>query len=388
MKKETAAIRIQSERTQFNEHSTPLYLTSSFVFDDTAQMEAAFTGQIDRNVYSRYGNPNVQELIDKVCNMEGAETGLATASGMAAIFGTLAALLKSGDHVLASSALFGSTYKLLENIFSKWGITHSYAPPDDVESWAQHITPKTKLIYLETPSNPMLQIVDLEAVNRLAKAHNCLLIVDNCFATPYLQQPIKFGADLVIHSSTKFMDGQGRVLGGMIVGREDLMEDIQFFLRHTGPSLSPFNAWILSKSLETLALRMDKHCANAMAIAEYLAQHDKIECVIYPFLPNHPQNELAKKQMSHGGGVVSFEVKGDTQTARDFIDRTTLFSITSNLGDSRSILTHPVASFLAKTPPEVRLSYGVKDNLVRLAAGLENVEDLIGDLEKSLKKEI
>lgn len=384
MKKETAAIRLQSERTQFNEHSTPLYLTSSFVFDDTAQMEAAFTGQIERQVYSRYGNPNVQELIDKVCQMEGAEDGLATASGMAAIFSTLAALLKSGDHVLASSALFGSTYKLLENIFSKWGINHTYVPPDRVEVWEQYITPKTKIIYLETPSNPMLQIVDLNAVHRLAKAHNCILIVDNCFATPYLQQPIEFGADLVIHSSTKFMDGQGRVLGGIVVGKADLMADIQFFLRHTGPSLSPFNAWILSKSLETLALRMDKHCANALEIAEFLMQHDKVERVIYPFLSNHPQCKLAKQQMRYGGGVVSFEVKGDAQTARDFIDRTTLFSITSNLGDSRSILTHPVASFLAKTPPEVRLSYGVKDNLVRLAVGLEDAEDLITDLDKSL----
>jgi O-succinylhomoserine sulfhydrylase len=383
MQKETSAIRTQTPRSQFQEHSTPLYLTSSFVFDDTEQMEAAFTGQIERNVYSRYGNPNVQELIDKVCNMEGAEDGLAAASGMAAIFATMAGLLKSGDHVLASSALFGSTYKLLENVLSKWGITHSYASPTDVESWEQLITPQTRLIYLETPSNPMLQIVDLKAVKAIAEANNCLLIVDNCFATPYLQQPIHFGADLVIHSSTKFMDGQGRVLGGLIVGRQDLIDEIQFFIRHTGPSLSPFNAWVISKSLETLALRMEKHCSNALAIAQFLEQHPKVEKVIYPFLDSHPQCDLAKQQMKHGGGVVSFEVKGDVQTARDFIDRTTLFSITSNLGDSRSILTHPVASFLAKTPPERRLAYGVKDNLVRLAVGLEDANDLIRDLGES-----
>ncbi|MEM1325180.1 MAG: aminotransferase class I/II-fold pyridoxal phosphate-dependent enzyme [Bacteroidota bacterium] len=384
MKKETSAIRTQTPRSQFQEHSTPLYLTSSFVFEDTAQMHATFTGELERNAYSRYSNPNVQELIDKVCAMEGADSGLAAASGMAAIFATLAGLLQSGDHVLASSALFGSTYKLLENVLSKWGITHDYVPPTDVASWAQFIRPETKLIYLETPSNPMLEIVDLAAAKALAAANDCLLIVDNCFATPYLQQPIQFGADLVIHSSTKFMDGQGRVLGGLTAGRQDLIDKIQFFMRHTGPSLSPFNAWVISKSLETLALRMDRHCTSALTIAQFLEQHPKVDKVIYPFLDSHLQCELAKQQMLHGEGVVSFEVKGDGQTAQDFIDCTSLFSITSNLGDSRSILTHPIASIFAKTSPEKRLEYGVKDNLVRLSVGLENVEDLMADLDRSL----
>jgi len=381
MQQETKAIRHQSERTQFGEHSTPLYLTSSFVFDDVQQMEDAFHGKVQREVYSRYGNPNVQELIDKVCQMEGAETGLATASGMAGIFATFGALLQTGDHVLASSALFGSAYKILEQILSKWGITHDYVEPEDLETWKTKIRPNTKLIFLETPSNPMLRLVDIEAVSQLAKANGSILVVDNCFASPYLQNPIHFGADLVLHSSTKYMDGQGRVLGGMIVGRADLIEEIQFFIRHTGPSLSPFNAWVISKSLETLALRMEKHCANAFAIAKFLEQHPKVDRVLYPFLDSHPQKALAQKQMKLGGGMISFEINGNGQTAKDFIDRTSLFSITSNLGDSRSILTHPVSSFLAKTPLEKRLQFGVKDNLIRLSVGLESVEDLVNDLE-------
>ncbi|MEL6718500.1 MAG: O-succinylhomoserine sulfhydrylase [Bacteroidota bacterium] len=383
MQQETKAIRYQSKRTQYGEHSTPLYLTSSFVFDDVQQMEDAFHGKVQREVYSRYGNPNVQELIDKVCQMEGAETGLATASGMASVFATFGALLQAGDHVLASSALFGSAYKILEQILSKWGITHDYVEPEDLEAWKNKIRPNTKLIFLETPSNPMLRLVDIEAVSQLAKANNSILVVDNCFASPYLQNPILFGADLVLHSSTKYMDGQGRVLGGMIVGRTDLIEEIQFFIRHTGPSLSPFNAWVISKSLETLALRMEKHCANALAIAQWLEQHPKVDRVLYPFLDSHPQQKLAQKQMKLGGGIVSFELKGDGNTVKAFIDRTNLFSITSNLGDSRSILTHPVSSSLAKTPVEKRLQFGVKDNLIRISVGLENEEDLIKDLENA-----
>lgn len=384
MNKDTKNIKIQIPRSSFSEHSAPLYLTSSFVFDDVQQMEDAFLNRIDRNVYSRYGNPNVQELIDKVCAMENAETGLATASGMAAVFACLAGLLKAGDHVLASNALFGSAYKILEHFLSNWGITHTYVEPENLETWEAALQPNTKLIFLETPSNPMLKLIDIEQVASIAKRNNCILVVDNCFATPYLQQPISLGADLVLHSSTKYMDGQGRVLGGLILGKSEYIEPIQFFARHTGPSLSPFNAWVISKSLETFHLRMERHCSNALAIAKYLEAHDKVEKVIYPFLPSHPQHGLAQRQMSGGGGVVSFEYKGDLEAVKSFIDRTTLFSITSNLGDTRSIITHPVSSFLAKTPPERRATFGVKDNLIRIAVGLEEVNDLIQDLDAAL----
>lgn len=381
MQQETKSIRIQTPRSQFKEHSTPLYLTSSFVFDDLEEMQAAFTGQVERNVYSRYSNPNTDELIQKVCAMEGADAGFALSSGMATVFTCFAALLKNGDHVVASSALFGSAYKILEHILSKWGITYTYVEPEDMAAWEAAIQPNTKLLFLETPSNPMLRLVDIEAVNAIAKANDCILVVDNCFATPYLQQPMKWGADIVLHSSTKYMDGQGRVLGGMLLTKAEYYDPIQFFVRHTGPSMSPFNAWVISKSLETLSLRMDRHCANALAIAQFLAKQEKVERVIYPSLPSHPQYELAQKQMSQGGGVLSFELNTNVE---QFINATQLFSITSNLGDSRSIITHPSSSFLAKTPPEKRAAFGVKDNLIRIAVGLENVEDLIQDLKLAL----
>lgn len=385
MKEQTKAIRTQSDRTPYGEHSTPLFLTSSFVFQDMAEMEDAFHDRIDRNVYSRYSNPNTEELVQKVCQMEGAEAGLATASGMSAVFATLASLLKSGDHILASSALFGSTYKIFENIFEKWGITHTYAEPENVQDWKEKIQPNTRLMYLETPSNPLLRIVDLEAIGQLAKQHDLIYVVDNCFATPYLQKPLEFGADLSIHSSTKYMDGQGRVLGGLVVGKEEWISQIRFFARHTGPSLSPFNAWVLSKSLETLGLRMDRHCQNALALASFLENHPKVKRVIYPFLDSHPQNELAKKQMKLGGGMLSFELDGSREDVHRMIDKTNLFSISSNLGDSRSIITHPASSFLAKVAPEKRQALGVSDQLIRISVGLEEVEDLMGDLRQAME---
>ncbi len=384
MNTETQNIKIQTPRSQYGEHSVPLYLTSSFVFEDMEQMEDAFLNRIDRHVYSRYDNPNVDELINKVCQMEFAETGIATASGMAAVFACLAGLLKSGDHILASNALFGSAYQIIELFLAKWGITHTYVEPEAVATWEHHLQPNTKLIFLETPSNPMLKLIDIAQVAVLAKANGCILVVDNCFATPYLQQPMHLGADVVIHSSTKYMDGQGRVLGGLVLGKSEYIDPIRFFARHTGPSLSPFNAWVISKSLETFHLRMERHCHNALMISEFLSNHPKVDCVLYPYLSSHPQYSLAKAQMSGGGGVVSFEYKGDIANVKAFIDRTKLFSITSNLGDARSIITHPVSSFLAKTAPARRASFGVKDNLVRIAVGLENVNDLIKDLEQAL----
>lgn len=381
---ETTAIKNQMPKTAYSEHSSPLFLTSSFVFEDLAEMEAAFTDQVDRNVYSRYSNPNVDELLHKVCTLEGTTSGIATASGMGAIFTAMAAHLKAGDHILASNALFGSTYKIFENIFSKWNITHTYAQPDDLADWEAKMQPNTKLIYIETPSNPLLTVIDMQTLSELAKANNCLFMVDNCFATPYLQNPVQFGADLVIHSATKYMDGQGRVLGGLVLGNAQVIEPIQFFARHTGPSLSPFHAWILSKSLETLALRMERHCGNALAIAAFLEQHPKIKKVFYPFLPSHPQYELAKKQMKLGGGIVSFEIHGDEMDISKFHDRVHLFSITSNLGDTRSILTHPASSALAKTAPELRAKLGVSSQLFRISAGLEHEQDLIADLDQAL----
>ncbi len=384
MQEQTRAVRTQTERTSYGEHSTPLFLTSSFVFEDMAQMEDAFHDRIDRNVYSRYSNPNTEELVQKVCQMEGAEDGLAMASGMAAVFATMAGLLKAGDHVLASRALFGSTYRILEDIFSKWGITYSYARPDDLQDWEQKIQSNTRLIYLETPSNPLLQIVDLEAIGKLAQRQGAIYIVDNCFATPYLQKPLRFGADLSIHSSTKYMDGQGRVLGGLVVGKEELISPIRSFVRHTGPSLSPFNAWVLSKSLETLSLRMDRHCKNALELARFLNTQPRVKRVIYPFLDSHPQKDLAQKQMKLGGGMLSFELDGDKEAIYRFIDQTQLFSMSSNLGDSRSIITHPASSFLAKIGPDKRRELGVSEQLIRISVGLEEVEDLKGDLSRAL----
>ncbi len=384
MKEQTRTVRTQIDRTQYGEHSTPLFLTSSFVFEDMEQMEDAFLNRIDRNVYSRYSNPNMEELIQKVCAMEKAEAGVATASGMAAVFASMASLLKAGDHVLASRALFGSTYRVLEDILSRWGITHSYAEPESLKDWADKMRPNTKFLYTETPSNPLLKIVDLQALSALAKQNDAIFCVDNCFATPLLQKPLTFGADLSVHSGTKYLDGQGRVLGGLVVGKHDLIQQIQFFNRHTGPSLSPFNAWVLSKSLETLSLRMDRHSRNGLALARFLEQHPQVERVYYPFLESHPQFHLAKKQMEQGGGVLSFELKGCAKTARQMIDRTELFSITSNLGDSRSIITHPASSFLAKMGPDKRKELGVSEQLIRISAGLEAVDDLIQDLEQAI----
>ncbi|MFT2011358.1 trans-sulfuration enzyme family protein [Pontibacter sp. 13R65] len=385
-KKETKAIRLQAKRSHNREHSVPLYLTSSFMFEDAEQARAIFADEEQGNIYSRYSNPNVDELLEKVCYLEKAEDGFAFSSGMAAIFSSLAALLKAGDHILAARAVFGSTHQLLTKVFSKWGITFSYADVSKPEEWETLITPATKIILIETPSNPGLEIIDLEWLGKLAKKHNLILAVDNCFATPILQTPADYGTDLIIHSATKYMDGQGRVLGGLVVGRADLIAEIRFFSRHTGPAMSPFNAWIISRSLETLSLRMDKHCSNALQLAQTLEKHEAVETVRYPFLPSFPQYELAKKQMKQGGGIVTLTIKGGFDAAKRFIDNLDMISLSSNLGDTRTIVTHPASTTHSKLTEEERQATGITPGLVRVSVGLEHVEDIVADITQALDK--
>lgn len=381
---ETDAIRAQADRTDFREHSVPLYLTSSFVFDDAEQARALFADEMPGNIYTRFSNPNNTEFIHKLCLLEGAEDGIATASGMAAMYCSMAALLKAGDHVLASRSVFGSTHQILNVLFPRFNITHTYVDISDVDSWESKIQPNTKMIFVETPSNPALDIIDLEGLGKLANKHNLILNVDNCFATPYLQNPAQWGAHIVTHSATKFIDGQGRVIGGAIVGKKELIKEIRFFARHTGPSMSPFNAWVLSKSLETLAVRMEKHCENALKIAEYLEQHPKVEYVKYPFLASHPQQGIAKKQMRLGGGIVSFEVKGGIEAGRKFLNSLKMISHSANLGDTRTIATHPASTTHSKLTDAERLAVGITPGLIRISAGLEAVEDIVKDIGQAL----
>lgn len=381
---ETRAIRTQMERSGYLEHSAPLYLTSSFVFEDAEDMRASFAEEKERNIYSRYSNPNTSEFIDKVCDMEGAESGFAFASGMAAVYSTLMALLEAGDHVLSCKSVFGATNTLFNNYFPKWNIGNTYFDVGELDSVEGLILPNTKIIYVESPTNPGVEVLDLEALGRIAKKHGLIFIVDNCFATPYLQQPIKFGADLVIHSGTKLMDGQGRVLAGITVGRADLVDRVYRFSRITGPSLSPFNAWILSKSLETLAIRVDRHCANALELATQLEAHPKVSWVKYPFLKSHPQYEVARKQMSAGGSIVAFEIKGGLEAGKKFFDSIGLLTLSSNLGDSRSIVTHPASTTHSKLSVEDRKSVGITDGMVRVSVGLEHIDDILADIRQAL----
>jgi O-succinylhomoserine sulfhydrylase len=385
---ETDAIRAQSERTANREHSVPLYLTSSFVFEDAEQARALFADEVPGNIYTRFSNPNNTELIQKLCLLEGTEDGIATASGMAAMYISMASLLKSGDHVLASRSVFGSTHQILNVIFPKVNISYTYADIDDPASWESKIQPNTKMIFVETPSNPALDIIDLEWLGKLANKHKLILNVDNCFATPYLQNPAKWGAHLVTHSATKFIDGQGRVIGGAVLGNKELIKEIRFFARHTGPSMSPFNAWILSKSLETLAVRMDRHCQNALELASYLQTHADVLKVKYPFLPSHPQHALAKKQMKLGGGVVTFEIKGGIDRGRKFLNSLKMLSHSANLGDTRSIATHPASTTHSKLSEEERLAVGITPGLVRVSIGLENMQDIIADIEQAIKASV
>ncbi|MDA8947969.1 aminotransferase class I/II-fold pyridoxal phosphate-dependent enzyme [Flavobacteriaceae bacterium] len=382
---ETKAIRTQMDRSSFSEHSTPLHLTSSFVFEDAEEMRASFTEEKERNIYSRFSNPNTSEFIQKVTQMEGAEDGVAFASGMGAVFATFATFLNAGDHILSARAVFGSTHALFTKYFPKWEISTTYFAVDDtVHQLEALIQPNTRCIYVESPTNPGVDILDLEALGNLAKKHRILFIVDNCFATPYLQQPIQFGADLVIHSATKLMDGQGRVLGGITVGKKELIRELFLFARNTGASLSPFNAWVLSKSLETLAVRVDRHCESALKIAEKLEAHPNVNWVKYPFLASHPQHQLALKQMKKGGNIISFEVQGGLEAGRAFIDAIALCSLSANLGDSRSIITHPSSTTHSKLSEAEQQEVGITLGMIRLSVGLEHEEDIWNDLKQAL----
>lgn len=383
---ETTAIRHQLERSSQKEHSVPIYATSSFKFDDAEDARALFADEKVGNIYSRYSNPNNDEFIEKLSLLEGGETGMAMASGMAAMFTSIAAFLKSGDHVVACRSLFGSTHQILTTLLPRWGITSTYVDITDDEGWEKAITPKTKMIFLETPSNPALDLIDLEKICQLAKSKGVLVNVDNCFATPYLQNPIKWGADIVTHSATKFIDGQGRVLGGAIITSNELFSEIKFMARHTGPAMSPFNGWILSKSLETLAVRMEKHCENALKIATHFEGHPRLSQVRYPFLPSFSQYELAKKQMRLGGGLVTFELKGGIEQGRKFLDALEMISLSANLGDTRTIATHPASTTHSKLTEDERLVVGITPGLVRVSAGLEHIDDIIADIEQALDR--
>lgn len=381
---ETVAIRAQMPTTAEREHSTPLFLTSSFRFDSAEHARALFADEVSGNVYSRYANPNTDEFINKLCLLEGGEDGLATATGMSAVFVALASRLSAGDHVLAARALFGSTHQLLARVLPRWGISHTYVDGTERAVWEAALRPETRALFVESPSNPGLELLDLAMLGEVARAHGVPLIVDNCFATPYLQRPLALGASVVVHSATKFIDGQGRVLGGAIVGDRASIAEARFFARHTGPAMSAFNAWVLSKSLETLALRMDRHCANALTLARHFEGHPALESVRYPFLPSHPQHALAQRQMSQGGAIVVLVVRGGVARGRRFLDAIRLCSHTPNLGDSRSIVTHPASTTHAKLTPDERAAVGIVDGLVRVSVGLEHVDDVIADIEQAL----
>lgn len=383
---ESIAIREQMERTAYREHSTPLFLTSSFTFPSPELMADTFQGEGDGLIYSRYNNPNTDEFINKVCLLEGVEDGFATASGMSAVFASIAPFVSQGDHILASRALFGSTLQILGQILSKWGVTFTLTDPANPMDWEEKVQPNTRMFLLESPSNPGLALVDLTAAGAFCKKNNILFNIDNCFATPYLQNPAKFGADLIVHSATKWMDGQGRVLGGIVVGNSELIEKVRFFCRHTGPAMPPFNAWILSKSLETLAVRMDRHCQNAQQIAQFLLDRSEINQVIYPFLPSHPQYELAKKQMKWGGGIVSFEVKGGLKAAMSLLGELKFCSLSSNLGDTRTILTHPASTTHSRLSPDEKKAVGITEGLIRISVGLEHIDDIKADLTQAMEK--
>jgi len=381
---ETLAVRAGQERSQFNEHSEALYLTSSFVFENAAQAAARFSGEEDGNVYSRFSNPTLSLFQDRLAALEGAEAAVATASGMSAILSLVMSQLKAGDHVVASAGLFGATIQLFNTILARFGITTTYASQTRPEEWAAAIRPETKLFFLETPSNPLTEVADIAALAEIAHAKGILVAVDNCFCTPALQRPLELGADLVVHSATKYLDGQGRVLGGAVVGRKALTDEVFKFLRTAGPTLSAFNAWVLAKGLETLKIRMAAQSANALELAAWLEAHPKVARVFYPGLASHPQHALALRQQKSGGAIVSFEVKGGKAEAWQVVDHCRLLSITANLGDVKTTITHPASTTHGRISPEARATAGISDGLLRIAVGLEAVADLQADLERGL----
>jgi len=382
---ETKAIRNQLNRSQYREHAVPIYATSSFVFDNAEQARALFANEEEGNIYSRFSNPNNDEFVEKLCALENTEDGIATASGMAAMFSSIAAILNKGDHIVACRSLFGSTHQIITQLLPRWGISHTYVDINAPGTWEEAIRPGTKMLFLETPSNPGLDIVDLPWAGQLAEKHGLVLNVDNCFATPYLQNPVNFGAGLVTHSATKFIDGQGRVIGGAVLGSKELIEKVRFFARHTGPAMSPFNGWILSKSLETLAVRMEKHCQNALSLAQQMENRPEVNWVKYPFLTSHPSYHVAKKQMKHGGGLVTFEIKGGIERGRKFLDAIKMLSFTANLGDSRTTITHPASTTHSRLSEEDKGAVGITDGLIRISVGLEHIDDVIADIEQAIK---
>jgi O-succinylhomoserine sulfhydrylase len=383
---ETNSIRIQTKRSQHKEHSVPVFETSSFVFSSAEEARDVFAEAIEGNIYTRYSNPNTDEFIQKLCSMEGAEDGIATSSGMAAVFLSMISILQPGDHLLAPKQIFGTTYLLITQVLSRWGISHTFVDCSDTGSWEKNILPTTKMIYAETPSNPGLELIDLKWLCKLAEKHGLYVVIDNCFATPYLQNPIKSGADLVIHSATKFIDGQGRTISGAILGSRESIKDVRMYSRIIGPTMAPHTAWLLSKSLETLAVRMERHCSNALKLAQYLEKNAAVEWVKYPFLPSHPQYKLAKKQMKLGGGLVTFELKGGIKRAMRFLNALRLLSLTSNLGDSRTSVTHPPTTTHSKLSAQERKESGVTDGMIRVSVGLEHIDDIIEDIEQAIIK--
>jgi len=382
---ETIAVRTQTGRSTNREHSAPIYMTSSFLFDDAEQARALFADEIEGNIYTRFSNPNTTELVSKICKLEGAEDGIATASGMSAIFTSIAPFVNQGDHLVVSRSVFGSTHQIVTQILPRWGIESTYVDINKPEEWEAAFRPNTKMVFVETPSNPSLDMIDLEWLGGLCRARGVLLNVDNCFATPYLQQPMKYGADIVMHSATKFLDGQGRTIGGLIVASKKITEKIRFFARHTGPAMSPFNAWLLSKSIETLAVRMDRHCESALALAKFLQQHPRVEKTIYPFLPDHPQYDLAKKQMKLGGGVVTFLIKGGFEAGRRFLDSNKHLSFSANLGDTRTIITHPASTTHSKLTDAERAAVGIMPGTIRIAVGLEHIDDITSEIDRMVR---
>ena len=382
---ETLAIRAGIHRSQFNEHSEALFLTSSFVFDNAAQAAARFAGDESGMVYSRYTNPTVEAMQERLAALEGAQCCVATASGMSAILATVLGLLRSGDHIVASRSLFGATVQLFNNWLPRFGIQVSFVGGPQPAAWTHALRPNTRMLFLETPSNPLTEIYDIAALSDVAHRANAWLVVDNCFCTPALQRPFELGADIVIHSATKYLDGQGRVLGGAVLGARALIQDpLTTFLRNAGPTLSPFNAWVILKGLETLKLRMDAHCAGALTLARWLEQHPRVTRVYYPGLSSHPQHELASRQQTSGGGVVSFIVKGGREAAWRVVDGTSMISITANLGDAKTTITHPASTTHGRMSPEAKAAAGIEEGLLRVAVGLESVRDIQADLERGL----
>ncbi len=381
----TRAVRAGQQRSTEQEHSEPIYATSSFVFESAAQAAARFSETEPGNIYSRFINPTVRTFQDRLASLEGGEACVATASGMSAILSTCMALLKTGDHIVAPAGMFGSTISLFNNVLTRFGVQTSFVPLTDFEAWEQAIRPETRMLFLETPTNPLMEVADIAALAELAHRHDALLVVDNCFCTPALQQPLKLGADIVVHSATKYIDGQGRCIGGAVVGdAQRVGKDVFGFLRTAGPTMSPFNAWVFSRGLETLSLRMRAHSENAMAIAQWLREQPGVARVFYPGLSDHPQHELAKRQQRAFGGIVSFELEGGRDEAWRLVDALQTVSITGNLGDVKSTITHPSTTTHARNTPEQRAAAGITEGLLRMSVGLEEVDDLMRDLERGL----